>query len=204
MSVTPEHIEKIYVQFRKAQADHFNRGYRLPKNFTEHFNSKFSEQNKKALIKVTGWFMTKWQMIDPYRYFQCGFELHDKRFSYMKFFNEKILLLYKTRDKIQKREIQITKEIIVKSAKFVKMFMEDNRITLNEYMSLRAGNQRLAIDHYLKNHIDASFLVYLIRKGMILTDTERSVIPYVQKNYRKIIFGLNDIKDFVDKLGERL
>lgn len=205
MPVTSEHIEKIYHSFRKAQADHFNRGYRMPKDFEKHFNTKFKEQNKKALIKITGWFLTKWQMIDPYRYFKCGFELHDKRFTYTKFFKEKILLLYKTRDKIEKREVQITKKNILESAKFVKSFMNAYSITnLDEYISLRVGNQRLAVEHYLKNKIDATFLVFLIRKGMILTDTERSIIPYVQKNYRKIIFGLNDIEDFVKKLGEKL
>lgn len=205
MSVTPEHIERIYVAFRKAQADHFNRGYRLPKNFEDHFNNKFKEQNKKALTKITGWFLTKWQMIDPYMYFKCGFELHDKRFSYMKFFNEKILLLYKTRDKIQKREIRITKQKLIESAKFVKGWMKKNNcFSIYDYMNEREGNQKIAIDHYLKNKIDASFLVYLIREGMLISDTERSCIPYVQRNYRKIIFGLNDIKDFTKKLGERL
>jgi len=205
MPVTTDHIEKIYRSFRKSQADYLNRGYRMPKNFENHFNNKFKEQNKRALIKITGWFLTKWQMIDPYDYFKCGFELYDKRFTYVKFFKDKIILLYKTRDKNKKREVRITKEVLIKSAKFVKGFMKVYHLNdLDEYMSLRIGNQRLAVDHYLKNMIDASFLVFLIQKGMILTDTERSLIPYVQKNYRKISIELKENEQFMKKLGGKL
>lgn len=204
MPVTVDHIESIYVAFRKAQADYHNRGYRLPKDFEKHFNTKFNEFNKKQLIKITGWFITKWQNVDPYNYFKCGFELYEKNFTYAKFFKEKILLLYKTRDKNRKREVRITKQGLIESAKFVKKWMNDNNATLDEYIRARVGNQKLAVDHYLKDNIDASFFVWLMRKGMILTDNDRSVIPYVQTNYRKIIFALNDIKDFTKKLGERL
>jgi len=204
MAVTPEHIEKIYFEFRKAQADFNNRGYRMPKNFEEHFNAKFSEANKKALIKITGWFITKWNNIDPYKYFMCGFELFNKRFTYTKFFNDKIILLYKTKDKNEKRDIHITKQAMIKSGLFVKKWMEKNSKTLDEYINTREGYQRIAIKHYLDNKIDAAFLVFLIQKGMILTDSERSMIPYVQKKYRKIVFGLRDIEYFVKKLGEKL
>ncbi len=204
MPVNIDHIRETYHAFRKAQADFNNRGYRMPKDFEKHFNEKLAEQNKKKLIKITGWFITKWQNIDPYTYFKCGFDLHGKNFTYMKFFHEKILLLYKTRDKNEKREVRITKQNLINSAKFVKKWMDKNNATLDEYIRTREGNQRIAVDHYLKNKIDATFLVYLMQRGMFLTDTERSVIPYVQKNYRKITFGLNDIKDFVKKLGEKL
>lgn len=204
MPVTVDHIEHIYLQFRKAQADYNNRGYRMPKNFENHFNNKFKEPNKKALIKITGWFITKWINIDPYKYFMCGFELYKKNFTYTKFFKEKILLLYKTRDKNEKREVRITKEGMVKSATFVKKWMKDNKLTLEEYLHETNGNQKVAVDHYLKNNIDASFFVFLIQKGMILTDNERAVIPYVQENFRKIKFGLIDIEPFIKKLEERL
>lgn len=203
MPVSIEDIEHIYIQFRKAQANYNNRGYRIPNDFETHFNTKFTEVNKKALIKITGWFLTKWQNIDPYRYFSCGFELF-KTFTYINFFNDKILLLYVTKDKNEKREIKITKKGLVDSAIFVKKWMNENGCNLYEYMRLRDGNQLTAIDHYLKNHIDASFFVFLIRKGMILIDQDRSLIPYIHTNYRKITFGLNDLKDFLVKLEEKL
>jgi len=204
MSINVNDIEKIYIAFRKSQAEYNNRGYRLPKDFEKHFNTKMSENNKKALIKITGWFLTKWQNIDPNLYFQCGFQLYEKNFSYMKFFKDKIILLYKTRDKNKKREIKITKKGLADSAIFVKKWMNKNNASLLEYINTREGNQRIAVDHYTKNKIDASFFVFLMRKGMILTDNERSVIPYIQKNYRKITFGLNDIEGFIKKLEEKL
>jgi hypothetical protein len=71
-------------------------------------------------------------------------------------------------------------------------------------MRARDGNQRVAIDHYLKNNIDAAFLVFMIRRGMVLTDQDRSYIPYIQERYRKINFNLNDIEDFLIKVEEKL
>jgi hypothetical protein len=76
--------------------------------------------------------------------------------------------------------------------------------TLYDYINAREGHLRMAVDHYLKNQIDASFFVFLIGKGMILTDMDRSQIPYIQQKFRKIQFGLNDIRDFIKKLEGRL
>jgi GTP-binding protein EngB required for normal cell division len=73
-----------------------------------------------------------------------------------------------------------------------------------DYMRARNGTQRVAIEHYLENNIDAAFLVFMIRKGMILNDHDRSMVPYIQERYRKINFGLNDIKDFLVKLEGKL
>lgn len=205
MPVTTDHIERIYFQFRKAQSDHFSRGFRMPKDFEKHFNTIFKDQNKRALTKITGWFLTKWQNIDPYLYFKAGFELYDKRFSYMKFFKEKILLLYKTRDKNRKRGVKITKQGLIKSAIFVKKWLERNgQSTLEDYINNREGNQRIAVDHYIKDKIDASFFIFLMQKGMILTDTERSVIPYIHTNYRKILFELKEIPDFLKKMEGKI
>ena len=61
MPVTTDHIENTYFQFRKAQADYNDRGFRMPKDFEKHFNTKFKEPNKKKLIKITGFFLTKWE-----------------------------------------------------------------------------------------------------------------------------------------------
>lgn len=204
MPVTVDHIESIYRSFLKAQAYYNNRGYKMPRDFESHFNNKFKEQNKRALIKVTGWFLTKWKNINPYDYFLCGFDLLGKWFTYVRFFNPKIIELYKIRDKNKKREIHITKKALVESALFVKKWMNEHNVNLDEYISMREGHQKIAISHYLNNKINAIFFVFLIQKGMLLTDNERSVIPYVQSNYRKIIFGLNGIKDFIRKLEEKL
>lgn len=203
MAISVKDIEYIYRCFRKAQSNFKNRGYRMPKDFEKHFNERMSEVNKKALIKITGWFITKWSNIDPYTYFSCGFELNNN-FSYNKFFDDKVMLLYIQRDKNKKRNINITKQGLMNSAMFVKSWMNENNITFNQYIRSREGDLKLAIDHYLKNKIDASFFVFLIRKGMQLTDQDRSLIPYIQERYRKINFGLNDIEDFLKKMEVKL
>jgi hypothetical protein len=196
-----EQIKETYYQFRKAQADYNNRGFRIPKDFESHFKKKLSQINQKKLVKATNWFNTKWNNIDPYVYFTCGFELYKKRFSYIKFFEEKIHLLYIQRDKNEKRQIRVKKEKLIASAKFVKSYMRDNDIlTLQEYIDTNDGNQKLAVTHYLKNEIDASFFVFLLKKGMKLTDIDRSFIPYVSKHYRTINIMLVDIKSFLDKI----
>lgn len=196
-----ERIENIYYQFRKAQASYNNRGFRMPKDFEKHFKTKLSAINQKKLAKIAGWFNTKWNNIDPYLYFKCGFELYKKRFSYIKFFEEKIILLYIQRDKNTKREARATKENLIKSAGFVKKYMRENEIqSLQEYIDTNDGNQKLAVSHYLKNKIDASFFVFLLKKGMALTDTDRSFIPYIAKNYRILNLMLIDMKPFLDKI----
>jgi len=200
-----EQIKNIYFQFRKAQADFNNRGFRMPKDFEEHFKKKLAPINQKNLIKITNWFNTKWSNIDPYLYFKCGFDLYNKNFTYVKFFNEKILMLYKTKDKNEKRQVRVTKEKLIESAKFVKQYMRDNEIlSLQEYIDTNDGNQKLAVSHYLKNNIDASFFVFLIKKGMKLSDTDRSFIPYISANYRNINVMLNEMKSFLSKIEKRL
>ena len=198
-----EQIEQVYYQFRKSQADFNNRGFRMPKNFEDHFKKKLSAINQKKLAKITNWYNTKWSNIDPYRYFTCGFELYKKRFSYVKFFEEKILVLYIQRDKNEKRQTRVTKEKLISSAKFIKKYMQDNKIqSLQEYMDTNDGNQKLAVSHYIKNKIDSSFFVFLLKKGMRLSDTDRSFIPYISKHYRIINVMLVDIKPFLDKMEE--
>lgn len=205
MSMNIGVIQDTYFQFRKAQADYNKRGFRMPKNFESHFNSILAKQNQKALIKVTGYFLTKWNKIDPYKYFSCGFELLGKNYSYVKFFDEKVLLLYITRDKNKKREVTLTKKKLVDSAVFIKRYMAKNNIpNITSYINTRESNQNICIGHYFKNKIDANFFVILMRKGLTLTDTERSLIPYVQENYRNILFELDEVKDFVKKLEEKL
>ena len=201
-----ENIKETYYQFRKAQADYHNRGFRMPKDFESHFSKKLSKINQGKLTKISGWFITKWSNIDQYTYFRCGFDIYKHRFSYVKFFNEKILLLYKQRDKNEKREVRVNKKKLIESAKFLKKYMTDNEIiSLQEYIDTGDGNRKLAVTHYLQNHIDASFFVFLIKKGMRLTDTDRGYIPYISKHYRDINVMLgSDLKSFLLKIEERL
>ncbi len=198
-------IEKIYYQFRKAQADYNNRGFRMPKDFEAHFTKKMNKVNQEKLVALTNRFNTKWSNIDPYTYFKCGFDLYKKNFSYVKFLNEKIFLLYVQRDKNSKREVRVTKQKLIDSAKFIKQYMTKNEIySIQEYIDTSDGNKKLAVTHYLQNKIDAAFFVWLIKKGMKLTDTDRGFIPYISKHYRNINVMLNELKSFLSKIEERL
>ena len=89
--------QDVYVAYRKAQANHFSRGYRLPKDWDKHYQ-KMSTKNKNALTQVTHWFNTKWKEITPEEYFLCGFELL-KTFTYHNFAYPPVIRLYIQRDK---------------------------------------------------------------------------------------------------------
>lgn len=200
--ITPEYV---YIQFRKAQGEANNRGYRLPKDFEKHLNERMTEKNKNTLILITSWFLTKWQNIDPFRYFQCGFELY-KNFTYHKFDDTKVLKLYIQKDKNIKRYNRLSKKSIIKSLKFIKSYMaRRDIISFNIYCLTVELNRSLPVEHYLQNQIDKFFMVWLIKEKMIcLTDDERSLIPYIVENYREIADKLDNIKNFLAEVRKKL
>ncbi len=202
MTMTPEYV---YVCFRKAQAEANNRGYRIPKDFEKHLNERMSDKNKTILILVTGWFLTKWQNIDPYRYFQCGFELF-KTFTYVHFTDPRVMKYYIQRDKNIKRYNRLSKKRIIQSLKFVKDYMSDNGImSFNIYCMTQKHNRSLPVRHYLENKIDKFFMVWLIKEKMVLlTDDERSIMPYIVESYRQIVDKLDNIKNFLIEVRKKL
>lgn len=194
-------IEHIYYCFRKAQSEYKNRGFRMPKDFEKHFNNRFQKTNRESLRKITGLFLTKWINIDPFLYFKCGFELYKNNFTYTKFFKEPILNLYIQRDKAKKRELEANKKNIIKSA----VHLKGTGYSLRDYIMTRDGARSLAIADYLKNNIDAYFLVWLIKRhGLRLTDADRSDIPYIHSNFRKISVQIEDLKNFFRKVEQKL
>ena len=199
---TPEYI---YVQFRKAQAEANNRGYRIPKDFEKHLNERMSDKNKNALILVTSWFLTKWKELDPFMYFQCGFELF-KTFTYTNFTDPKILRLYIQRDKNIKRYNRLSKKRIIQSLKFIKGYMADNGIlSFNRYCMTLNQNRSMPVRHYLENKIDKFFMVWLIKEKMVLlTDDERSIMPYIVESYREIVDKLDNIRNFLIEVRKKL
>lgn len=198
-------IEQVYYFFRKAQSETKGRGFRMPKDFVSHINNKFSVKNREALVLATKYFNTKWSNIDVYKYMQCGFELF-KTFSYLKFFDKRVLNLYIVKDKNLKREMRINKKEIIKSVKFVKHFMIENNIdSISSYCNLTDGNQKVIIKHYIHNKVDKFFLVWLIKIGFLyLNDNDRSYIPYIISQYREILVKNEDILDFFNKLKRSL
>jgi len=185
----------VYIAFRKAQANASNRGYRIPKDFDKHLETKMSEKNREALILSTKYFNTKWTNINIDRFFECGFEIF-KGFTYLQFFNQKVLNLYKVKDKNHKREMEVDKKELLKSFKWVKSWMAKNEINnLSNYCKLSEGNRTVIIDHYLKNKVDKYFLVTMIQKRYLrLTDADRALVPYITEQYRECVFKLQEAR----------
>jgi hypothetical protein len=199
---TPEYI---YVCFRKAQAEANNRGYRIPKDFEKHLNERMSDKNKNALILVTSWFLTKWKDIDPYRYFQCGFELF-KTFTYVNFTDPRVMKYYIQRDKNIKRYNRLSKKRIIESLKFIKGYMVDKGVpSFGIYCLTYNQNRSLPVKHYLENKIDKFFIVWLMSEKLLKpTEDEMSVMPYVIEGYRDIVDKLGNIKNFLVEVRKKL
>jgi len=186
----------IYIEFRRAQSSASNRGFRIPKDFEAHLNKKMPKKNREALILATNFFNTKWMNVNPYNYFECGFELL-KSFTYIQFFDQRVMNLYKTKDKNHKREMEIDKDDLKGSIEFVKNWIskyEDDILDLRGYCSLREGGRSKVVDHYLQNKVDKYFVVYMINKGYLrLTDEDRALIPYIVDQYRECLIKLKEM-----------
>jgi len=187
-------IEDVYRCFRKAQSSHFNRGYRMPKDFDKHL-MKMSKVNREALRTITGLFKTKWSRIDPIKYFKCGFELFNN-FTYVQFLDKRILNLYIQRDKLEKRKSELNKMEMVRSAKFIREYMDSNNIrTFGIYCMMEKNGYNLVLTHYLKNKIDHFLFTWLMKRQLIrLTEDEKSLIPYIMNGYRDTFVQLEDEK----------
>jgi hypothetical protein len=185
-------IREIYKNFRKAQASYNNRGYRLPKNFETHFNTKLSDKNREILSLTTKYFLTKWRNINQFEYFLCGFELY-KGFSYHQFFDQKVMTLYITKDKNKKRKLKMVSADLQKSKNFVLNYIKENNIkSLKAYGQMKEGEVSLPVQHFTHNFIDKFFLVKLINKGIVvLTDSDRIQVPYIIDQYREIQEEMN-------------
>lgn len=199
----------IYVAFRKAQANYLSRPYRLPKDW-EKFKLRMAHKNHEALTLATKKFNGTWYKIDPERYFDAGFSLYGKKFTYIKFFEKKVMKKYISQDKMQKRETTLSKKALVESAKFVKRYMSTRHVNpkislVRQYTVLREGNMSLPVYHYIKGHIDKFFLVWLMRRGLVkITDDERAHVPYIVEKYREYLTVLNKVEliGFLEKLRE--
>ena len=197
--------ENVYYFFRKAQSDVKGRGFRMPKDFESHLQNKFSKKNREALLMVTGFFSTKWENVDPYRYFQSGFELL-KTFSYINFFDPRVMRLYIQKDKNIKRESSDYKKEIVQSVVFVGNYMRKNNIIMfSDYLQKKDGNRRIITKHYIANKISKFFIVWLMVLGKLsLSDSDIAFMPYISDQYRDIRVKLDEIGPFLRKIKGRL
>ena len=189
-------IMETYVQYRRAQAFINNRGYRIPKDFEKHFNTKLTEKNREILSMVTKYFMTRWSGIDAYEYFVCGFTIF-KGFTYHQFFDRKVMTMYVTKDRNKKRSLKLVHEKMEESKKFVLDYIKENGLkSVKEYGDLRKQSELVCIHHYLHNRICKFLLVSFISKGVVkLNDDDRTKIPYIVTQYREILAELEEFRN---------
>jgi hypothetical protein len=127
----------------------------------------------------------------------------------MKFLDERILNYYITLDKNKKRETTNIKKDLVESAKYVKKWVNDYDKTLYDYIQIedKENGRKLAVTDYIKGKIDTSLFIWLITKGLILTDTDRGYLPYANEfgeTYRKIIFEIKNMTSFMNALEDKI
>ena len=153
----------------------------------------------EILELITKAFCTRWQNVDPDVFFDCGFRLFGKSFSYNKFYERKILLLYIENDKQRKRKDDNIKDVYEQSDFFVKEWMETKqyRKDVNLYrqygMMLQDG-MKAPIKHYLLNKIDKYMLSWLIsNKFVCLEETEKNLIPLIIENYWSFSEDVNKV-----------
>jgi hypothetical protein len=200
-------VFEVYKAFRRAQALHHARPYQLPKDFEYYFNTKMSSQNRAYLNKAALYFSTKWKNININKFMACGFELFGKNFTYVRFFNIKLLKYYIEKDKNKKRELRGGKREIVTSTKFIRKYLEqfkekfDDILPLSFYCKQKEGHQSIIIKHYIEGKIDKYILVWLINKGFVsLTDDDRAQIPYIVENYRKYVEVVDNFPEFMERV----
>ena len=200
----------VYTAFRRAQSSALSRPYRLPKDFNKHMVTKMNTCQITTLETLTGRFSTRWQNIDPSRYFSYGFELFGNNFSYSRFLHPKLILFYIEKDKNQKRSSDNIKEKIVSSIKFVKLWMKDketrNDISLlSQYCMRYVGGIKAPVKHYLLGTIDKHFVTWLIHRKMLnVSIDEDGLLPYIEENYRQYVNDLESMKDFLGMVENKV
>ncbi len=193
----------VYVAFGKAQANYHSRPYRLPKDWVKHFTN-MSKANQEAMFLAAERFNTRWSNINMDKYFGVGFDLIGKGFIYTRFFDRRVMALYMERDKMEKRNLILNKAEIVKSGSFVVKYMGGHGF-LKEYARKRDNFQSIPIRHYIHGKIDQHFLTWLIKeKYLIFEDSDRTQIPYIIEKYRDYVAVLDELKDFMEKVKEKI
>jgi len=184
-------IQEIYNMFRKCQGRFKNCGYKLPKNWEHHYKNKMSTENKLNLEQITTFFNTKWSNIDPEKYFDIGFDLFGKTFSYKRFFDVKILRHYIVKDKAKKLEEEEIEKNIINDLKYVSRLF-DKKDSSNFSKILLYCNQieddlPLPVKHYIENKISKVFIIALLKMKILKCDSlELSKMPYVRASYHSI------------------
>lgn len=200
--------QDVYFAFRKAQANANDRGFRMPKDW-DAFLAKMSEQNRNWLRQATIYFNTKYSNIDLDRYMECGFEVW-KSFSYKHLLHDKVIQLYIQKDKIKKRQMEVTHREIEQTFNNIADYLADKPRRpgynqLQNFCKFREGELRICINKYVQGEVDVMTLTYCVNRGYIqLTDDERALSPYLVQRYRELIENLKDVKPFIQEKESEL
>lgn len=186
---------KTWIQERKGK------GYRRKKLK----GKKMGEVYLTVLETLSKRFITVWSEISPYKYFECGFDVYKKKFHYGLFMKREIMKLYINRDKAKKHNTQLNKKELIKSLMFMENYISKNKITFNQYCMREHNGLALPVYHYIHNKINKYFLVFLIRcKYFSLSDKDVPYVPYVVEDFRVVMFELQEIERFINKLKGRI
>jgi len=194
--------QDVYIAYRKAKSLQSGKGFRLPKDFDEWYNTKLTETNRCHLSRMAGFFNTTLSNINIDIYMECGFELF-KTFSYHMFLSPKVLQHYIDKDKRKKRRISASMTGISDSFAYIKSQMKDQKVIegytmLQSYCKTREGDRKLILNDYMRNFIDPLVVVYcLYYKYLILTDIEREYMYPISNRYRELLTQMFEVEKFI-------
>lgn len=196
----------IYILFRKKQSEFLNRPYQIPKNWDEYFSNKMTTTNRAALTKLTDRFNTRWNSVNPGKYFEVGFDLFNKTFTYAKFFDERILSLYIQRDKNLKFEDNVNKSELLKSFKFIKKYIKEHNISsVKEYAQLQEKFQKQCVYDYKLGNLSKFVILYFVNKGYIqLTNEDLSFAPFLADDTYGAMKKMLSLKNFIEEMEKRI
>ncbi len=197
--------EDVYVCYRKAKSLQTGKGFRIPKDWDSHFNTKMKDQTRNLLIKAAGYFNTTWSNVDIQTYMEVGCRLY-ATFSYHMFFKPQVLSEYISQDKRQKRLIKANIEKIDESFDHInewliyKGFHSSDYTNLQLYCKCKDGEVKTIVADYLKNLIDPVLLSYCIFfKYIKLTDIEREYCYNVVNRYRDVLEQMFRVEDEIKR-----
>lgn len=201
-------INDIYIKFRQAQSRALSRPYRIPKDISNHIK-KMPEKHYKNLESLTKHFQMAYHNVEPDKYFDCGFQLYSRKFTYNKFFDDKIMKLYITKDKNAKRDVELSKKDIIESLKFVVKFIGDRRnkniSLLMQYCTMYVDNTLAPIKHYNQLKINKYFFVWLLRDNFLKLEDDIMIdVPIIVDNYRNLCYDLATIDGFLIDVKKKI
>jgi len=127
--------------------------------------------------------------IDPEMYFQCGFELYGKAFTYRRFFNDNIMKVYKEKQNSKIKKLQNVVKSFKRSYDNIRSSIKGTK-TISPfliYCTSEIDGQLAPVYHYNNGYICKYFITWLVYKGWL-----QHIDNPIDYEYRKI---LGEIKE---------